>query len=361
MDFDPKKNYYEILWVAEDASDEEIKKAFRKAAVKYHPDKPGGDKEKFQEINGAFQVIGDKQKRQQYDMFRKWGFTGFGGNGWFGNFGGFQTNWATFDFGDLGDLGDIVWNIFGGWFGGFGWWNTARKWEDLRKKISITFDEAYLWVTKKISYTRKKMVQWAEKKTCDVCGGRWRVTKQVQSPFGVMQTQSACPNCGWSGSVYYKDGKKLDDGGLQDVKEILEVKVPAWIKNDVFLKYSGKWDEWKNGMPSGNLYIQIEIQDNPYYKRQGDDIYVSQEVSLFDLILGWEYEINHPTGKFNVKIPKGTQLDEKIKVAGKWFGSGGIFSKRWDLYVIPKVKIPKKLTREQEKIWKELKEMNLKW
>ena len=164
MDFDPKKNYYEILWVAEDASDEEIKKAFRKAAVKYHPDKPGGDKEKFQEINGAFQVIGDKQKRQQYDMFRKWGFTGFGGNGWFGNFGGFQTNWATFDFGDLGDLGDIVWNIFGGWFGGFGWWNTARKWEDLRKKISITFDEAYLWVTKKISYTRKKMVQWAEKK-----------------------------------------------------------------------------------------------------------------------------------------------------------------------------------------------------
>ena len=359
MDFDPKKNYYEILWVAEDASDEDIKKAFRKAAVKYHPDKPGGSKEKFQEINWAYQVIWDKQKRQQYDAFRKWGFTGFGWNGWFGNFGWFQTNGATFDFWDLWDLGDIVWNIFWWGFGWF-WWgrNAARNGEDLRKKITITFDEAYLWVTKKISYTRKKVVEWAEKRTCDVCGWKWRTTKQVQSPFGVMQTQTTCPNCGWSGNLYYKDGKKLEDGGLQDTKEILEVKIPAWIKNDVFLKYSGKWDEWKNGMPSGNLYIQIEIQDNPYYTRQGDDIYVNLDVSIFDLVLWWEYEINHPTGKIKVKIPKWTQMDEKIKVAGKWFGSGWIFSKRWDLYVVPKVKIPKKLSKDEENLWKELQWMN---
>jgi len=359
MDFDPKKNYYEILWVAEDASDEDIKKAFRKAAVKYHPDKPGWSKEKFQEINWAYQVIWDKQKRQQYDAFRKWWFTWFGWNGWFWNFWWFQTNWATFDFWDLGDLWDIVWNIF--WWGFWWFWwggNTVRNGEDLRKKITITFDEAYLWVTKKISYTRKKVVEWAEKKTCDVCAGKWRTTKQVQSPFGVVQTQTTCPNCGWSGNLYYKDGKKLDDWWLQDTKEILEVKIPAWIKNDVFLKYSWKWDEWKNGMPSGNLYIQIEIQDNPYYTRQGDDIYVNLDVSIFDLVLGWEYEINHPTGKINVKIPKWTQMDEKIKIVWKWFGSGWIFSKRWDLYVVPKVKLPKKLSKEQENLWKELKEMN---
>ena len=152
MDFDPKKNYYEILWVAEDASEDEIKKAFRKAAVKYHPDKPGWDKEKFQEINWAYQVIWDKQKRQQYDVMRKWWFSWFGGNWWFGGFswGWFWWNWATFDFGDLWDLWDIVWNIFWWWFGGFGGWSSAqKKWWDLKKKITITFDEAYLWVTKK--------------------------------------------------------------------------------------------------------------------------------------------------------------------------------------------------------------------
>jgi len=155
MDFDPKKNYYEILWVAEDASDEDIKKAFRKAAVKYHPDKPGGSKEKFQEINWAYQVIWDKQKRQQYDAFRKWGFTGFGWNGWFGNFGWFQTNGATFDFWDLWDLGDIVWNIFWWGFGWF-WWgrNVARNGEDLRKK-----DNYYIWWS--ISLSDKKDILYS--------------------------------------------------------------------------------------------------------------------------------------------------------------------------------------------------------
>ena len=242
MDFDPKKNYYEILWVPEDASDDDIKKAFRKAAVKYHPDKPGWDKEKFQEINWAYQVIWDKQKRQQYDTFRKWWFSGFGWNWWFWDFWWFQTWWASFDF---WDLWDIVWSIFGWWFGWFWWWNTSRKWEDLKKKIEISFDEAYLWVTKKISYTRKKMVEWAEKKTCDVCGWKWRTTKQVQSPFWVMQTQVTCSNCSWTWCLYYKNWKKLEGWWLEDVKEILEVKVPAWIKDDVFLKYSWKWNEWR--------------------------------------------------------------------------------------------------------------------
>ena len=353
MDFDPKKNYYEILWVAEDASDDEIKKAFRKAAVKYHPDRPGGSKEKFQEINWAYQVIWDKQKRQQYDVMRKWWFSGFGWDGWFGNFWWFQTNWATFDFGDLWDLWDIVWNIFGG----FGGWvrSTPRKWADLKKKISITFDEAYLWVTKKISYTHKKVVQWAEKKICDVCGWKWRVTKQVQSPFGVMQTQTTCTECGGSWNTFFKDWKKLENWGLEDVKDVLEVKIPAWIKDDVYLKYSGKWDEWANWVPNWDLYIQINIESDPRYTREWDDIYVEQEVSIFDLVLWWEYEINHPTWKFVVKIPKWTQLNEKIRVSGKWFGSGWVFSKRWDLFVVPKLKIPKKLTKDQEILWNQLK------
>lgn len=348
MDFDPKKNYYEILWVAEDASEEEIKRAFRKAAVKHHPDKKWWDKAKFQEINEAHQIIWDKQKRQQYDTFRKWWF----GGGW--DFGWFQTGGANFDF---GDLWDIVGNIFGwgfGWFGGSRW---PSRWEDLKKKVSITFDESYLWVVKKISYTRKKVVSWAERKSCDTCGGRGKVSKQAHTPFGVMQTQTTCPTCGGWWHLYFKDGKRLDNGWLEESKEILEVKIPAGIKSDVYLKYSGKWNDGQNGMPSGDLYIQINVIENPNYIRQWDDIFVNQEVNLFDLILWWEYQINHPSGKIKIKIPKWTQLDEKIKIWWKGFGDWGIFSKRGDLFIIPKLKIPKRLSREQERLRQELQKL----
>jgi len=350
MDFDPKKNYYDILWVSEDATEDEIKKAFRKAAVKYHPDKKWWDTAKFQEVNEANQVIWDKQKRQQYDSYRKGGFWWFGWWTWWAWwFGGFQWGGANFDF---GDLWDIMGGIFGGWFG---WWSRwPTKWADLKKKITITFDESYLWVTKKIAYTRKKIVKGAEQKTCDTCGGSWRVVKQVQSPFGVMQTQSSCPICGWSGKTYFKDGKKLWDWWLEEIKETLEIKVPAGINTDVYLKYSGKGDEWANWTPAWDLYIQIHVSADKNYVRKWDDIYVNQEVSIYDLVLWWEYEIKHPTGKIKIKIPKWTQVDDKIKVGWKWFGTWGLLSRKWDLFVIPDLKIPRRLTKEQEKLWKKL-------
>lgn len=353
MDFDPKKDYYKILWVSEDATDDEIKKAFRKAAVKYHPDKKWWNKEKFQEINEAHQVIWDKQKRQQYDSFKKGWFWGFGGAGgmwgaWW--FGGFQWGGATFDF---GDLWDIMWWMFGGWFG-WGWAKWPSRWDDLKKKITITFDESYLWVTKKIKYSRLRVVKWAEKKTCKSCNGSGRVVKQIKSPFGVMQTQAACPVCGGSGSSYFKDGKKLGNWWLEQVKEVLEIKVPAGIKTDVYLKYSGKWNEWENGMPAGDLYLQIKVTANKDYIRKWDDIYVTQDVSIYDLVLGGEYEIKHPTGKIKIKIPKWTQVDDKIKVSWKWFGTWWLLSKKWDMFIIPNLKIPRRLSKDDEKLWKKL-------
>ncbi len=353
MDFDPKKDYYKILWVSEDATEDEIKKAFRKAAIKYHPDKKGWNKEKFQEVNEANQVVWDTQKRQQYDSYKKGWFWGFGGAGWMWGawwFGGW--GWATFDFGDL-------WDIMGGMFGWWWFWGQAqwsKRWDDLKKKITITFDESYLWVTKKITYSRLKVVEWADQKTCESCNGSGRVVKQIQSPFGVMQTQAACPVCGWSGSSYFKDGVKLSDWWLEDVKEVLDIKVPAWIKTDVYLKYSGKGDEWENGMPAGDLYLQINVTSNKNYIRKWDDIYVTQEVSIFDLVLWWEYEIKHPTGKIKIKIPKGTQVDDKIKVGGKWFGTWWILSRNGDMFIIPNLKIPRRLSKEDEKLWKKLKQ-----
>lgn len=350
MDFDPKKDYYKILWVSEDATEEEIKKAFRKAAVQHHPDKKWGNKEKFQEVNEANQVIWNKQKRQQYDSFKKgwfWWFDGMSGSWWFG---GFQSGWATFDFGDLWDL---MWGIF--WWG-FGWWwsQWPKKWDDLKKKITITFDESYLGVSKKISYVRLKVVQWAEERKCDTCNGSGRVVKQIQSPFGVMQTQSSCPVCSGSWVSYYKNGKKLENWGLEEVKEILEVKIPAWIKNDVYLKYSGKWDEWANWMPAWDLYLQIKVLESSDYIRKGDDIYFTQEVSIFDLVLWWEYEIKHPGGKIKIKIPKWTQVDDKIKVSAKWFSQWWLLSRKGDMFIIPKLKIPRRLSKEEENLWKKL-------
>jgi molecular chaperone DnaJ len=247
-----------------------------------------------------------------------------------------------------------MWWMFWGWFGG-GWSQSSKRGDDLKKKITITFDESYLWVTKKITYSRLKVIEWAEKRTCESCNGSGRVVKQIQSPFWVMQTQAACPVCGGSGVSYFKDGKKLHNWWLENTKEVLDIKVPAWIKTDVYLKYSGRWDEWENWMSAWDLYLQINVTSNKDYIRKWEDIYVTQDVSIYDLVLGWEFEIKHPTGKIKIKIPKWTQVDDKIRVGWKGFWGGWLLSKKWDMYVMPNLKIPRRLSKEDEKLWKKLK------
>ena len=349
MDFDVKKNYYEILGVSEDASAEEIKKAFKKAAIKHHPDR-GGDKKKFQEMNEAYQVIGDEKKKGQYDAYRKgwYGAGDFWGFGWFG--GGGQWN---FDFGDF-DIGDLMWGIFGGgWFG----WGTRRKsqgWEDIQVAIDISFEESYTWITKKISYSRMKKIAGAEEKKCESCNGHGSVVQHIQTPFGVMQSQWVCPSCGGSGIIYMKDGKPLANWWLEKTKEILEVKIPAWIKAGTYIKFAGKGNE-SSSHHVGDLYIQINIANSRLYERKGDNVYTKANVSLFDMVLWWEITVNHPEGKLKIKVPKGTQVGDMVKIAGKGFGTSGIFSKKGDLYIIPQVEIPKKLSRDQERLWEELK------
>lgn len=347
---DPKKNYYDILGVSESANADEIKKAFKKLAVQHHPDKKWGNKEKFQEINEAYQTLGDDQKRQQYDMYRKGWFSG-DFNGGFGGFGGF--GWGGFDV----DLWDIVGDIFGG-FGGFGGqWNAARKrrGEDIKQTMTIDFDDAYLGVTKRIKYHRRVLMQGVEQKDCSTCRGRWKVAQQAQTPFGVMQIQNTCPSCGGTGVTYTKDGKALDNDGLEKVTEELEVKVPAWIKDWVYMKYTGKGNAGFHGAVDGDLYIKILIKPSSVFERKGDDMYAKVSMSIFDLVLGGTCEINHPEGKLEVKIPKGTQITDLVKVSNKGFGEKGVFSSRGNLYIVPDVKIPKKLSKDEEKLWQELR------
>jgi len=351
-DFDPKKDYYKILWVSEDATTDDIKKTFKKLAVKYHPDKKGGDKAKFQAANEAHQVLSDKQKRQQYDTVRKGGFWGLGWGGF--DVGGFQGQSGGFDFGGV-DLWDIMWSIFGGWFGGR-WEKTKRasKGDDIKHMLEISFEESFLGTEKKIAYTRYDLVIGATKEECPNCKGRGTVTQQVQTAFGVMQTQRACQACQGVGVSYKKDWKVLPNNWLEQHKETIDVKIPAGIKDGVYVKFTGKGHAGFGGAPAGDLYIQIRIKWSKIYKRKGNDLYVKAKLTIFDLVLGGTCEVPHPEGKLKIKVPKWTQFWALIKVSGKGFGESGLLRSKGSLYVESDIHIPKRLSKKQEKLWKEL-------
>ena len=301
-DFDHTKDYYAILWVAQTASPEEIKKAFRSAAMKHHPDK-GGDAEEFKKINEAHQVIGNPTKKSQYDQIRSgWGnFGGFGGGSQYG--GGFQNGQfgdVQFDFGWFGDLGDIL-DQFMGW-GSRG--TRPRKWEDVQLQLQIGFSDSFHGLTKNFSYARTF----------------------------------------WEGSK-----------GAQKSSQI-EVKVPKGIQSGQYIKYTGMGDGGRNGGPEWDLYIQIVVTNDKKRTRKNDDIYTTIDVGIFDLVLWSSQKVDHPDGSVEFKIPKGTQPKDIIRVKGKWFGEGGIFGKSGDLMIVLHLVLPKKLSHEQERLWKQLSE-----
>ncbi|MFA7284763.1 MAG: J domain-containing protein [Candidatus Absconditabacterales bacterium] len=302
FDFDPKKDYYKLLGVAENATDDEIKKAFRKLAMKHHPDK-GGDAEKFKEINEANMVLSDKQKRMQYDGARKGGFGGaggFGGGGGFGQ-GGFQVDFGQGGFGGFGDLGDIIEQFMGG-MGGGGFSNRPRKGSDLKLQLSVTFEEAYHGIEKTFDYT-----------------------------------------------IQVQDGQYL-----KDQKKSITVKVPKGIEDGQYIRYTGMGNGGIYEGPDGDLYVRISIQKHKLRHRSGDDIVVKMPVDIFQLILGGLLLVDHPEGKVEVKIPKGTQPQDVLRVKNKGFGKGGFFDKRGDLLVHLIVKMPEGMKSAQEKLWKEL-------
>lgn len=304
-DFDPQKDYYKMLGIEESASDEEIKKAFRKLAMKHHPDK-WGNEEEFKKINEAYQVVGDSQKRQQYDAVRKWWFGWFG---WWG-FGGFQWGWfgwfggADVQIDGFGDLGDIIEQFMGWWF----WWASRRprKGQDIQLSLTISFEESYHGIEKTVNYAKHEF---------DANGQATRVTKKV------------------------------------------DAKIPAGIQHGQYIKYTWMGDGWRNGWPDGDLYVQINIQSSSLWTRKGDDIYTTLEIMVHDLVLGSEHEVAHPDGNVTVKVPKCTQPTDILRVKGKWFGKKwGVFSSHaGDLMVKLIIKTPKKISKEETKLWEEIK------
>ncbi|MDR2190720.1 MAG: hypothetical protein LBP53_06145 [Candidatus Peribacteria bacterium] len=175
--------------------------------------------------------------------------------------------------------------------------------------------------------------------------------------FGTFQTQVVCPTCHGYGKIFTKNGKPLANGGLEEQKETISIKIPAGIKDDAFIKYPEKGNDGIGEAPTGDLYLKIRVLPSNKYRRKDNDLYVKAEISLFDVVLGGEIDVPHPEGKMTIKIPKGTQIGDKIKVGGKGFGSKGLFQSKGDMYVETHINIPKKLSKEEEKLWKELQSL----
>ena len=352
-----KRDYYEVLGVSKTATDEEIKRAFRVLAKKYHPDvnKEEGAADKFKEIGEAYSVLSDKNKRAQYDQFGHAAFDGAQGN-------------AGFDMGDI-NLDDILSNIFGGGFGGFGSSfsgfgggrskNRARRGEDILMRINLTFEEAVNGCTKDIKINVTENCKKCNGKggfsssTCSTCGGTGVILERQSTLFGMMQTQKTCPDCRGEGTTYKEVCNECHGDGRVTENKVLAVNIPAGIDTGNQLRLSSKGGAGVNGGPNGDVYLEFYVEEHKYFERHDEDIYLELPVTITDAILGCKKEIPTLTGTGILEIKPGTQNYTKLKLKGK-----GIYNASskvtGDMYVVVNVIIPTKLNKKQKDLIKEL-------
>ncbi len=348
-----KRDYYEVLGVEKGATEQEIKKAYRKQAMKYHPDRNPGDKsaeEKFKEVNEAYEVLSDSQKRQTYDQF---GHAGFDPHSGFGGAGGF-------DGADFGDLGDIFGSVFGDMFGGGMRQrrNGPKRGADLRYSMDVTFEEAAFGVEKDFTVRREEECDvchgtgakpGTNSKKCSTCHGSGQVSQQVRTPFGVMMQTTTCSTCHGEGEVIEEKCHKC--GGRKTVpgKKTVSVKVPAGIENGTMLRMSGQGQPGEKGGPRGDLFIQIRVQPHEIFEREGNTVWLEMPISFAQAALGDEIEVPTLDGKVKYKIPEGTQTGTIFRLKEK--GIPYMRSKgRGDQKIRVKVQVPKKMTEKQKEL-----------
>ena len=362
-----KKDYYEVLGVDKNASQAEIKSAFRKMAKKYHPDinKEEGAEAKFKEVGEAYSVLGDEQKRKQYDQFGHAAFENGAGGNPYGNYGGF-SGFQGFE--DI-DLGDIFEDMFGG---GFGFSsrrgakkNRARKGDDTLVRVNLTFEEAIFGCKKELKLDLDEDCDNCngkggfDEKTCSTCGGTGRVVSQTQSIFGVIQQQTTCPDCGGSGKTFGRVCSDCNGHGHVTKNKTIEVDIPAGVDNGSELRITGKGSKGFNGGPNGDIYIQFKVKEHAIFQREGDDIYLDLPITIAEAVLGCKKEIPTVYGNLVIEIDAGTQAGTKLRIKSK--GVENVRTgRKGDMYVIVNVLIPEKLDKQQKELFKELADTNLR-
>lgn len=349
-----KRDYYEVLGVSKGASDDEIKKAYRKTAKKYHPDLNPGDKaaeEKFKECNEAYEVLSDPQKKARYDQF---GFAGvdpnYGAGQGAGGFG--------FD-GDI-DLGDIFSSFFGGGFGSSGRSSNApQRGRDTQASVTLTFEEAAKGCKKTVETMRVMdcsecsgtgAAKGTSPTVCPDCQGRGVINVQQRTAFGVMSTQRTCSRCGGSGKIITNPCHKCNGKGKVRTRKKVEVNIPAGIDNNQIVNVSGFGNAGMNGGPPGDLKIVVTIKKHPYFTRDGYDVWVDRHISVVQATLGADITVPTLDGDTKLTVPAGTQPGEVFTLKGnKGIQRLGGISKG-DEHVRIIVDIPKSVTSEQKEL-----------
>lgn len=360
-----KRDYYEILGVSKSASADEIKKAYRKLAVKLHPDRPDGDEEKFKEINEAYEVLKDENKRQRYDQFGHAGvgssaasgggdpFSGFGG------FGGAAPGGVHVDFGDIG-MGDIFESFFGGGFGGSQRQRKADRGRDVETSISLEFEEAVFGVEKNLKLELKdicphckgnKAEPGYELKKCPTCDGTGQKVHVTKTVFGNMQQATICPTCGGEGKIPEKKCSVCGGLGVTRQKKDIKLKIPSGINDGATIRLRGYGETSASGV-SGDLYVNIRVKPNKKFTREGDLILSDETISMAEAALGTDIKVDTVDGPVELDIPAGTQGGSDFKLAGH--GVPHLKRKtRGDHIVRIIVETPKKLSRKQKQLLQE--------
>lgn len=359
-----KRDYYEVLGVEKSASEDEIKKAYRKLAKANHPDLHPGDKEceeRFKEINEAYEVLSDPDKRAKYDQFGHAAFDpsagGPGGAG-FGGFGGF---------GDIfgGGFGDIFGDIFGGGFGGGQTQRSGpRRGENLRVRLNITFEEAAFGCEKEINVGRVEQcpdckgtgcAPGTTPEVCTECHGTGTVTQAQRTPFGMMQSQTVCPKCRGKGQIIHQPCPDCRGAGAVRKRRTIQVNIPAGIDNGQTISLRGQGHSGKNGGPAGDLLITVMVRPHEIFRRDGTAVFCEAPITFTQAVLGGTLEIPTIDGKVKYDIPEGTQTGTVFRLRGKGIpvlnGRG-----RGDQYVTVNIETPRNLNREQKEALKKFSE-----
>ena len=355
-----KRDYYEVLGVQKNANADEIKKAYRKAAIKYHPDKNPGDKEaeeKFKEAAEAYDVLSNEEKRARYDKFGHAGMSGAGGAGGFGGFGGgFSMDDIFSQFGD----------IFGGHFGGFGGsrggGRSVNRGSDIRVRIKLTLAEIAEGTTKKIKVNKDVVCDKcggsgakdaSSYSTCTTCNGTGYVVTVQNTFFGRMQSQSQCPNCHGEGKIITAKCSHCGGEGCVRDSEVIEIKVPAGVGEGMALTVSGKGNAARRGGINGDLIVVIEEERDPELVRDGNNLIHNLNITVVTAILGGEVEVPTIEGKAKIKIAPGTHSGKVLRLRGKGLPDVNGYG-RGDILVVVDITIPTSLTSEEKELVKKL-------